>query len=508
MLQGILLLATFLIVGLPPPAQSATYYISPIGSDANPGTLSKPWLTWTYAFAKSTCGDILLVMDGTYTRVTHGVPIITKVCTSQTVYTIQAHNERQAFIDGDGSNNSFRFLNAQYVTLIGLRIKSADNASGAVSVVSIKQSHHITIKRCLIYENNRYANTHLIENNQSNFNLYEENELYDFHRHGILVYYSANNILRRNYFHARSRAAIPDGYNGTSGDNGTGDDAIAIYPGADNIVENNIADGTMSKGYAVEATSISTNNRFYGNISNGPDRGIELDARGNGIEKMPNNTYIENFVSINPVTGLFGPGSGREGVYSRSARNVVCNQCTVLGSPSRGYVADKILSNPGDGIYSFFITNSLVLNASSGFHITADIQTWSGTNVNAFSNTTNYSLASHANWISKSTTDPQMGTCKVWRPDGSVAKINNWGADILYRYENGILTNVPLWDRTTSEFPHGVLVTGINDVPGQSLFDVHKRLNVNANGCPFPTHFRKSGSDTTLPAAPGGLTAS
>ena len=28
---------------------------------------------------------------------------------------------------------------------------------------------------------------------------------------------------------------------------------------------------------------------------------------------------------------------------------------------------------------------------------------------------------------------------------------------------------------------------GLNDIPGQSCFDVHKRLNVNNNGCNLPS---------------------
>ncbi|MBI5673452.1 MAG: hypothetical protein HZC50_09480, partial [Nitrospirae bacterium] len=68
-IRDILLLAIFLIVCLQTsPTLSATYYISPTGSDANPGTLAKPWLTFAYAIdpARATCGDTLLLTNGTY----------------------------------------------------------------------------------------------------------------------------------------------------------------------------------------------------------------------------------------------------------------------------------------------------------------------------------------------------------------------------------------------------------------------------------------------------------
>jgi len=60
------------------------------------------------------------------------------------------------------------------------------------------------------------------------------------------------------------------------------------------------------------------------------------------------------------------------------------------------------------------------------------------------------------------------------------------GASILYRYVDGVLTDEPLWDPETGAFPHGAIVPGINDVPGDSLFDLHQRLNVNTNGCTLP----------------------
>jgi hypothetical protein len=63
------------------------------------------------------------------------------------------------------------------------------------------------------------------------------------------------------------------------------------------------------------------------------------------------------------------------------------------------------------------------------------------------------------------------------------------GANVLYRYENGTLTTQPLWNPSTGEFPGGAIVAGVNDVAGSSRFDVHKRLNVNTNGCFFPAEY-------------------
>jgi len=63
------------------------------------------------------------------------------------------------------------------------------------------------------------------------------------------------------------------------------------------------------------------------------------------------------------------------------------------------------------------------------------------------------------------------------------------GASILYRYERGQATQTPLWDPTTGSFPCGAIVAGVNDVAGTSCRDVHERLNVNRNGCHFPSNY-------------------
>jgi len=66
------------------------------------------------------------------------------------------------------------------------------------------------------------------------------------------------------------------------------------------------------------------------------------------------------------------------------------------------------------------------------------------------------------------------------------------GANVLYRYQDGVLTTQPLWDPVTGQFPCGAIVPGVNDLPGASCVDVHQRLNVNTNGCPFPAGYGQS----------------
>jgi hypothetical protein len=59
------------------------------------------------------------------------------------------------------------------------------------------------------------------------------------------------------------------------------------------------------------------------------------------------------------------------------------------------------------------------------------------------------------------------------------------GANIVYRYEDGVLTGTPLWDRDTGAFPCGAVVPGVND-GARACSNLHTRLNVNTNGCRLP----------------------
>jgi len=162
------------------------------------------------------------------------------------------------------------------------------------------------------------------------------------------------------------------------------------------------------------------------------------------------------------------------------------------------------------------IENTLAVNNSKlGFFVDASAQAinWAIDHSNAYNNATNYSPAD-AHVTNSLSIDPQLGTCKVWIPDASPMKRAgkngaDIGANILYRYQDGVLTTQPLWDPVTGQFPCGAIVPGVNDLPGQSCFDVHQRLHVNTNGCPFPAGYGQSATRPTLTVsattiAPGG----
>jgi hypothetical protein len=60
------------------------------------------------------------------------------------------------------------------------------------------------------------------------------------------------------------------------------------------------------------------------------------------------------------------------------------------------------------------------------------------------------------------------------------------GANIINRYQDGTLTNVPLWAPRTGAFTCGAVVPGVNDDPSQSCIGVHERFRVGTADCALP----------------------
>ena len=144
---------------------------------------------------------------------------------------------------------------------------------------------------------------------------------------------------------------------------------------------------------------------------------------------------------------------------------------------------------------SVTMRNTLAVNNNNGFKINdpEDFTKITTEYLDAYNYSRDYVGGIKINSTLK-TIDPELKSCKVYIPsDSPLKKAGKNGADIganvVYRYEDGILTDKKLWDQSTGQFPCGATVTGINDnskFPGSSCVNVHKRLNVGVNGCPIP----------------------
>lgn len=506
------------------PAQSETYYISPTGSNTNPGTSARPWLTFSYAInpSRATCGDTLLLMDGTYGDGTStGKISISLTCTAGNPLTVRAVNQRKAKIVDNGSGHAVYVINSAYIVVDGLYATSTDNNAYLASQgrpFGITDSAHITFRNLVGKNPNRFANSHVFPTLRSHNILYEDLEGYQFHRHCATGWQSTNMVVRRIYCNPRG-GRIAGGYNAGAGLGG-GDTVFSMYPCRDCILENAIGDGTTSPMPLMEMNAtygggvLMSGSQVLGSICYKCNygNGIYINSRNDaGINYTPQNITVRDVAFIDYDSNGYA-------IRVSDGVNITLDRVTAMSTPGRGATTQRGLQtddNKGTTLGVGAAQNSIAITnyqatgyASRGFYIIG-FNTWSGAGIISHNNdNADIPAFTDPRWSNTSTASPGMGNCKVWVPAEAAAKGAgvggaDIGANILYRYVNGVLTKTPLWDPRTGEFPHGAEdADGTNRVPGESLFDFHKRLNVNTGGCPFPKSYGDGDSDTKGPAAP------
>ncbi|MBI2558897.1 right-handed parallel beta-helix repeat-containing protein, partial [Candidatus Woesearchaeota archaeon] len=497
------------------------FYISPTGSDSNPGTSASPWKTFAFAIPKLNPGSTLILLDGNYYLASTGRAVIdcstmkAKSGTALSPITIKSLNERKAIIKHDtgttNNENIIFFLNCGWWNVDGLSFLGNLYPDGTrpTQFIAIYNSSNMVVRRNLM---KGPVGGGVVTTGGSHDILIEENELYSHDRNGIYALSSNHITFRRNYCRG---GPISEGTGGAGGPQ----DCIISYYSTDNIFENNIAQDTSSGCFH----STGQRDRFLGNIAMNCPNLI-------GAGKHPGEGMVSKDVFVENTVGI-GGGNGATG---RSTINFTVKNSAFFGTTNVGVVSDNSRDprrGPGhcagstDGTCTIqqdpgiTVQNTLVQDGSGGYYVE---------NANEFAirvfeyshgwNNFRYTWGTGTETRNLATTPPpgvsatsDLGTCKVFIPDASSLKGKgkngaDIGANILYRYENGVLTNKPLWDPITGEFPHGAIIPGVNDIAGQSAFDVHKRLNINTNGCAFPAGY---GSGTiTTPAPTISLSAS
>ena len=133
-------------VGRLPPA-GLRRYVSPRGSDGNPGTLSRPWRTIQHGLDRLKKSQALLVRGGTYREnlvVTHGG-------TPKRPLIVQNYpRERPVLLPGDTDENNMPLQlgsGAAYVRFSGLVFQGARGPSTA-NIYAWGSAHDITFSRC------------------------------------------------------------------------------------------------------------------------------------------------------------------------------------------------------------------------------------------------------------------------------------------------------------------------------------------------------------------------
>lgn len=503
-----------------------THYISPSGSDENAGTSeAEPWHTFDHAVRQLEPGDVLGVMDGTYRPETTGLLHVdgghrgnARTGLSEEPITVRAVNERAPLLESDGLEPGIYLGRIRYWNVLGLTVTGEDTATeetnplhegspgmeSVYSLVEVNRSNRIVLKRILASHSNRLgvnSNNHIYLLLNSSNVLVEESEAYRHHRHAFIAWQTENVTFRRCYVNPREHYKSEVIEEQFAQGRQWADEAVAFYRGSWGLVENCINEGRNVGFHAHGGETFARNpggsfNAFYGNIGLDNYHGSRIDARETPyVEAKPalDNTFVDFLVIGQPGQGL----------WHSSATGSINRNVTLYGGEGTGFRADSRGEPPCEDVArhggcTFRLTNALAFD-NDGYGIQATEQDEAVIeHANAWGNGEgDYEVEEDEEALRHTLSErPEgmglgEGECIVFVPEGSNMKGagkdgEDIGANILYRYQGGELTEEPLWDPVIGAFPHGALVEGINDRAGESLFDVHERLNVNTNGCMLP----------------------
>lgn len=133
----------------------ANYYLSPNGSDANPGTKDEPFYSLNKAWAVVSAGDLVYMRGGTYTY-TSRQTLSDKSGTSSNPIQIFAYPGEQPLIQPDGGYTNWRFIyidNVDYLHLKGIEIGNWNQKeSKTYRILELRNCENCTVERVDVHD--------------------------------------------------------------------------------------------------------------------------------------------------------------------------------------------------------------------------------------------------------------------------------------------------------------------------------------------------------------------
>jgi hypothetical protein len=492
-------------------AASTDFYISPLGSDQDPGTRTRPWRTFHEAVSRIGPGSTLTLLDGVYDAATTGpvdlrcgVTIANGTATSPIV--MRADNQRRAFLRGNGKVPPFFMEGCSYWTIEGLRAESQDLPgapdtpdAGSVFVLG-RDNHDIALRWLGLANPNRAVHSHVLRVGDGSSNItVEDCELYTFHHNGFEVSRATGVVLRRNYVNARVTPdiTIPGAYVSPYPDRG--DVGFLLEETRFAILENNIVEGVhdgfsivgrykdLPANNPVPAANPIEGNRLLGNVVLGPaGSGFLLESRCLNQNPCLDRTRI---VAGTELTDNIVIG-GHAGVASTGAVDTSISQLTAVNTDF-GVNLERTAENLGVTCNSATVNALAVGFRQTGFSSSGE-NVWKFDHCAAIGTGGQAYVPNDARVTSPVAVDPGLGTCLVYLPRGSPlaqagAESRPIGGQVVNRYEKGVLTTTPLWNRATGAFPCGDVIADLNGDPRLSCTGVSQRLHIGpADSCPLP----------------------
>ena len=272
-----------------------TYYVSPSGSNGNPGSQALPWATLQHAVDSVIPGDTILALSGTYAGArievsgTVNAWITLKAAPGAAVIINQPgpnnkHNSNLEIETWDGSET------VAYWVIEGLEVTSAPEAGIDSRGSATGKNHHITIRGNRVHHNGVAASRTGIFVAFTDYVLVEDNESYNNSEHGVYINNSSDNFtVRHNHLYQNANCGLH-----MNGDASMGGDGIM----SNGLVENNIIeDNGVGGGAAINMDGVSSsvvrNNLLYNNHATG----IAI-FQGDGAVCSQNNLFLHNTIRM------------------------------------------------------------------------------------------------------------------------------------------------------------------------------------------------------------------
>ncbi len=385
-------------------AQECDFYASPNGSGDGLSEGSPFQMSNFLSMSESAIrGKSLCLLDGTYYESLN----VSKSGTPSQPISIRALHDGEVTIDGEGSRIPVS-ISGNYIVVEGIVARNS-----STYVYRITGSYNI-VRRCSGYDAAYSENTGHVFGILGFYNLIEDCVASGTGRHLYMVYNSNaegnGNVLRRCFgkWVSHSNMGVNSEFNN--------------YGAVETIFENNIGWGGTQYASAslhanYEETYQAQNLKFLGNI-------IMRSGKIGLIVANTKDAQIENNL-------IYGNAYGVR-LYSDASGTVFKNN-TIMDSGNYGISSENS---------SHMIKNTIIFKNRDAYSST--LGSFSYTNL--FGNSGGDTPPNSC--LHCFSTDP--GDIGLTIPDSSPMKGagengSDIGANVCYRYENGILTNVPLW---------------------------------------------------------------
>ncbi|MFH0863551.1 MAG: chondroitinase-B domain-containing protein [Candidatus Gottesmanbacteria bacterium] len=415
----------FALFGLAQNSQAAEYYVSPTDSLAAAVSQLQP-------------GDTLILKDGTYYQSLN----VTVSGTAGNPITIEAEHDGQVIIDGQNTRIPCEVYNKSYVILEGLVCK---NSNDDVVYLHGYSTSNITLKRITAFNAGNNNNAVFSLWGGSSY-LIEDCAGWGNGRKMLNVMETSHATIRR--FWGRWTT-----YSGGGGNN----TITSIYGSDDTIAENVVlVNGNLSQnvsGFSIWANYYNNNadrNKILGTVVyNMTGLAYSVSSAQHRIE----GNILKDVVSINCTYDMANTGDASLTIENATAHTDTSGNWgfymydTSTYTKDGDYIINTTLKNSA---FSKGTTCCTALYVQSG---DVDVGTLTNTYNNIYNFTTDYS-GKASKGIGEIDVNPSYDTNTYGEGAYLIAPVTlkgkgengaDIGAEVLYRYQDGVLTGTALW---------------------------------------------------------------